>query len=135
MELSRPCPRPVLGILVPEFNSAVPVYSQLLPRALPGLRDAPFAERYAIAIGLARLLKNPADAVVGILEASDEFGRKKVMTLIARWPAAIRSAVARGVRRTTTRGEGRGTAKNARFTRQRVRAPSGRGAWRDRADA
>lgn len=135
MELSRPCPRPVLGILVPEFNSAVPVYNQLLPRALPGLRDAPFAERYAIAIGLARLLKNPATAVAHILETTDEFGRKKVLGLIDRWPAGIRNAVARGDRRITTRGEGRGATTRVRLSRQRVRAPSGRDAWRDRADA
>ncbi|HEV2158525.1 TniQ family protein [Bradyrhizobium sp.] len=135
MELSRPCPRPVLGILVPEFNSAVPVYNQLLPRALPGLRDAPFAERYAIAIGLARLLKNPATAVAHILETTDEFGRKKVLGLIDRWPTGIRNAVARGDRHITTRGEGRGAATRVRLSRQRVRAPSGRDAWRDRADA
>lgn len=135
MELSLPCPRPVLGVVVPEFNSAVPVYNQLLPRALPGLRDAPFAERYAIAIGLARLLKNPATAVAHILETTDEFGRKKVLGLIDRWPAGIRNAVARGDRRITTRGEGRGTANRLRLSRQRVRAPSGRDAWRDRAGA
>ncbi|MGB3390806.1 MAG: TniQ family protein, partial [Pseudaminobacter sp.] len=112
MELSRPCPRPVLGILVPEFISAVPVYNQLLPRTLPGFRDAPFAERYAIAIGLARLLKNPAAAVARILEASDEFGREKAMVLIDRWPAAIRNVVAKT-------GKGRGTAKKLRLSRQR----------------
>ncbi len=135
MELSRPCSRPVLGILVPEFNSAVPVYNQLLPRTLPGLRDAPFAERYAVAIGVARLLKNPAAAVARILEGSDEVGREKVMALIDRWPAGIRNAVARSARRTTKRREGkRGTAK-ASFKRQRVHALSGRDAWRDRADA
>lgn len=134
-ELSLPCSRPVLGVVVPEFNSAVPVYNQLVPRALPGLRDAPFAERYAIAIGVARLLKDPAAAVARILEASDEFGREKVMALIDRWPAGIRTVVARGFPYTMTRGKGSGTAKKARFTRRRGRAPSGRDAWRDRADA
>lgn len=129
-ELSRPCSRPVLGVVVPEFNSAVPVYNQLLPGTLPGLRDAPFAERYAISIGVVRVLKNPAAAVVRILEASDAFGREKVMALIDRWPVAIRNIVAK-----TKTGKGRGTAKKVRLSRQRVRAPSGRDAWRDRADA
>ncbi len=134
-ELSLPCARPVLGVVVPEFNSAVSIYNQVLPNRLSGLRDAPFAERYAVAIGVARLLKNPGAAVAHILETTDEFGRKKVLGLIGRWPAGIRNAVAGGDRCITTRGEGRGAATKVRLNRQRVRAPSSRDAWRDRAGA
>jgi hypothetical protein len=54
---TRPCRRPVLGIIVPEFNTAVPIYDQRVPKSIFALRDAPLAVRYAVAIGLARLLK------------------------------------------------------------------------------
>ncbi|BCG75968.1 hypothetical protein MesoLj113a_71260 [Mesorhizobium sp. 113-1-2] len=136
--LSRPCRRPALSILVPEFALAVPIYDQRLPSTIADLPNAPWAERYALALGVARVLKNPTDAVVRILEVSDEFGRKKVTALIHRWPAAIRNAVGRAAqhpRHTKARGEGSATSTSGRFNRQRVRAPSNRDAWRDRADA
>lgn len=136
--LSRPCRRPALSILVPEFALAVPIYDQRLPSTIADLPNAPWAERYALALGVARVLKNPTDAVVRILEVSDEFGRKKVTALIHRWPAAIRNAVGRAAqhpRHTKARGEGGATSTSGRFNRQRVRAPSNRDAWRDRADA
>lgn len=133
--LSRPCRRAALSILVPEFTLAVPIYEQRLPSAITDLPNAPWAERYALAVGVARVLRNPVDAILRILEVSDDFGRKKVKAVIGRWPAAIRGAVDRGARRTKTRGKGGRTAQNARFKPRLVRAPPNRDAWRDRADA
>jgi hypothetical protein len=71
--------RPALTILVPEFRVAVPVYDQQLPSRIAELPATPWAERYALAIGVARVLNNPADAIDRILKASDEHGRKKTM--------------------------------------------------------
>lgn len=133
--LSRPCRRAALSIVVPEFTLAVPIYDQRLPSTIADLPNAPWAERYALAVGVARVLRNPVDAIVRILEVSDEFGRKKMMALIDRWPAAIRSAVGRAAPYIRTKGEGGRTAPNARFKPRRVRAPSNRDAWRDRTDA
>ncbi len=38
----------------------------------------PWAERYALAIGVARVMENPADAIARILKASDEHCRKTI---------------------------------------------------------
>lgn len=122
--LSRPCGRAVLMVVVPEFRSAVPICDQRLPPAIAGLPDAPRAERCALAIGFARVLRNPVDAIVRILDASDEFGRKKVMALIEQWPVAIRHAVGRAAPWTKLKGEGGRTAGPARFHHQPVRALS-----------
>lgn len=84
---TRPYRRPVLGIIVPEFNRAVPIYDQRVPKSIFALRDAPLAVRYAVAIGLARLLKSPADTLVRILADSDAAGRRHVLAQIARWPS------------------------------------------------
>jgi hypothetical protein len=40
---TRPCRRAVLGIIVPEFNTAVPIYDQRVPKTIFALRDAPLA--------------------------------------------------------------------------------------------
>ncbi|MFH1345914.1 MAG: hypothetical protein ABIL01_32605 [Pseudomonadota bacterium] len=133
--LSRRCRRPALRIVVPEFALAVPIYDQRLPSTIADLSNAPWAERYALAIGVARVLNNPADTVVRILEACDAIGREKVMALIDRWPAAIRSTVDRAARHNKERGEGSATSMSGRFNRPRVGARSNRDAWRDRADA
>ncbi|MBT1160261.1 TniQ family protein [Aminobacter anthyllidis] len=133
--LSRRCRRPALRIVVPEFALAVPIYDQRLPSGVADLPNAPWAERYALAVGVARVLRNPVDAILRTLEASDDFGRKKVKALLDRWPAAIRGAVDCGARRTRTRGEGGRTAQNTHFKPRLVREPSNRDAWRDRADA
>lgn len=79
--------RPVLGIIVPEFNKAVPIYDQRLPKSVFALRDVPLAVRYAVAIGIARLLKSPADSLVRILADSDAAGRRRALAQIARWPS------------------------------------------------
>lgn len=131
--LSRRCRRPALSLVVPEFTLAVPIYEQRLPTTIADLPKTPWAERYALAIGVARVLKNPADVIARILEACDEFGRKKVLVLIDRWPVGIRSAVVRTAPK--PRGESGRMATNARFSHQRVRGPSSQDAWRDRADA
>lgn len=93
--LSRPCRRLVLGVVVPEFTLAVPIYDQRLPSTIDHLTEAPWAERYAIAIGVARVLKNPAEVILRVLAAADEPGQKKIRARVERWPAAIRSAVDR----------------------------------------
>jgi len=85
-DLARPCRRPALGVIVPEFNIAVPIYDQRVPRDIFALRDALLAVRYAVAIGLARLLKSPADATRRILADCDAPGRKRLMAQIVRWP-------------------------------------------------
>ena len=84
---TRPCRRPVIGIIVPEFNTAVPIYDQRVPKTIFALRDAPLAVRYAVAIGLARLLKGPADSLVRILADGDAGGRRRVLAQIPRWPS------------------------------------------------
>lgn len=127
--------RPALTVVVPEYRVAVPIYEQQLPSAISDLPDTSGAERYALAIGVARVLQDPADAIVRILEASDEFGRKKVTALIDRWPTAIRSAVDRRAPCTRRRGEGARAATSPRVNRSRVRAPSARDPGRDQADA
>lgn len=93
--LSRPCRRPVLSVVVPEFATAVPISDQHLPSTITDLPSASWAERYGLAIGVATALRNPVDAVVRILKASDDFGREQVMAVIAQWPWAIRDAVNR----------------------------------------
>ncbi len=127
--------RPALTVVVPEFRVAVPIYDQQLPTTVAGLTDTPGAERYALAIGVARVLKNPADAVMRIVAASDEFGREKVMALLDRGPVAVRREFCRRAPCIPRRGEGARAATNSRVTRSRVRAPSGRDRGRDRADA
>lgn len=122
--LSRPCRRPVLSVVVPEFRAAVQTSDQRLSSTIADLPSAPRAERYALAIGVARVLKNPVDTIVRVLEASDEFGRKKVMALIEGWPAAIRYAVGRAAPCTRHRGEAGRAVTGARFSHQRVQALS-----------
>ncbi len=95
--LSRPCRRPVLSVVVPDFATAVPISDQHLPSIIADLPGASWAERFGLAIGVATVLRNPVDAVVRILRASDDFGREQVMALIEQWPWAIRDAVGRGV--------------------------------------
>jgi hypothetical protein len=70
--------RPALTIVVPEFAVAVPTYDQQLPLDIAQLSSAPFAERYALAIGVARLLNDPADMIARIEKAADEHCRKKI---------------------------------------------------------
>jgi hypothetical protein len=70
--------RPALMIVVPEFGVAVPIYDQRLPLRITDVPATPWAERYALAIGVARVMKNPADAIARILKASDEHCRKKM---------------------------------------------------------
>lgn len=70
--------RPALTIVVPEFVVAVPIYDQQLPPDIAQLSSAPFAERYALAIGVARLLNDPADMIARIDKAADEHCRKKI---------------------------------------------------------
>lgn len=83
---TRRCRRPALGVIVPEFNTAVPICDQRVPKTIFALRDAPLAVRYAVAIGVARLLKSPAEATVRILADCDAGGRRRVLEQIARWP-------------------------------------------------
>lgn len=70
--------RPALTIVVPEFGVAVPIYDQRLPSRITDVPATPWAERYALAVGVARVMKNPADAIAHILKASDEHCRKKI---------------------------------------------------------
>ena len=91
---------------MPEFAHAVPVYDPRLPSSITNLPNALTAERCALTIGVARVLKNPAEAAIRLLEACDEFGRKKAMALIDRWPFAIRAFVQRAVPHGRKRGKG-----------------------------
>lgn len=50
--LARRCRRPVLSLVVPEFDIAVLVCDQRVPRDMMGVAGAPRAVRYAVAIGL-----------------------------------------------------------------------------------
>lgn len=118
---SRPRRRPVLIVVVPEFTHAVPIYDQRLPSNIANLSDAPWAERYALAIGVARVLKNPVDAIVRILEASDEFGRQKVMTLINQWPQSVHNAVDYAGPRSRKRGTAAKRGDVSRVGRERAR--------------
>lgn len=70
--------RPALTIVVPEFAVAVPIYDQQLPLAIAHLPSAPHAERYALAIGVARLLTNPADMIARIEKAADKHCRERI---------------------------------------------------------
>lgn len=70
--------RPALTIVVPEFAVAVPIYDQQLPPDIAQLSFAPLAERYALAIGVARLLNNPSDIIARIEKAADEHCREKI---------------------------------------------------------
>ena len=70
--------RPALTVVVPEFGVAVPIYDQRLPLRMTDVLATPWAERYALAIGVARVMENPADAIACILMASDEHCRKKI---------------------------------------------------------
>lgn len=70
--------RPALTIVVPEFGVAVPIYDQRLPSRITDVPATPWAERYALAVGVARVMKNPADAIAHILKASDEHCREKI---------------------------------------------------------
>lgn len=64
---------------MPEFAVAVPIYDQRLPPDIGHqLSSAPSAERYALAIGVARLLNDPADMVARIEKAADGHCRKKI---------------------------------------------------------
>lgn len=94
---SRPFPRPALGIVVPEFILAVPIYDQQVPLVMANLPKAPRAERYALAIGVGRILKNPFDAAVRILRACDEPCLSELMSRLDSWPVSIRMAVIRGL--------------------------------------
>lgn len=104
--------RTVLTSVVPEFEVAVPIYDQRLPLDISKISIAPRAERYALAIGVARVLKDPGSAIARILESSDEQGREKIRTLIDRWPAPICSAVR--LHRTCNSKRGRDDRKNDR---------------------
>jgi hypothetical protein len=70
--------RPTLTIVVPEFAVAVPIYDQQLPPDIAQLSSAPFAERYALAIGVARLLNNQSDMIARIEKAADEHCQKEI---------------------------------------------------------
>lgn len=105
-DLSWPCRRPVLGVIVPEFNTAVPVYDQRVPKDIFQLRDAPLAVRYAVAIGLARLIKSPADATARILAVCDLSGRRRVLAQIRPVAAAVSALF-----------------DNGRYARRTLRAP------------
>lgn len=67
------------------------IYGQFVSRSILELRDALRAKRYALAVGLARVLKT--DAALGIVAACDAAGRARAMALIDRRPLAIRSAI------------------------------------------
>jgi hypothetical protein len=92
--LAQACRRPGLSIVVPELAAAVPVCDWRAPEDPLGLRDASFGERYAAAIGIARVLRDPLKAALRILAAADAFGRRAVLARTASWPFALRLAVA-----------------------------------------
>ncbi|TCQ16925.1 TniQ family protein [Rhizobium sp. PP-CC-3G-465] len=108
--------RPALTIVVPEFRVAVPIYDQQLPSDITQLSAAPLAERYALAIGVARFLKDPVEMIARMLKASDEHSRTKIATLVDQWPAAIRNTIDR--RSSTSGRDGLTTPKDekARFS-------------------
>lgn len=87
--LSRRCRRPVLNLVVPEFDIAVPVYDQRVPTDMADLASAPRAVRYAIAIGLVRLMKSPAATTARILAGCDPVARKRVTAQLGRWPSTF----------------------------------------------
>ena len=58
---------------------------------------APRAERYALAIGVARLLKNPINTAVHVLSASEEPCRAKLMAQLDFWPVTIWMAIIRSL--------------------------------------
>lgn len=97
--------RPALTIVVPEFGAAVPIYDQQLPLRIIDVPVTPRAERYALAIGVARVLNNPADAIARILMASDDHSGKKVTALIDQWPAASRNACGTRLDRPARKGK------------------------------
>ena len=92
--LSRACRRPGLAVVVPEFAAAAPVSDWRAPEDPLDLRDAAFAERYAAAIGIARVLRDPVTAAARVLAAADAFGRRAVLRATASWPISLRLAVA-----------------------------------------
>lgn len=84
--LSRRCRRPVLSLVVPEFDIAVPVCDQRVPTDMADLASAPWAVRYAVAIALARLMKDTAATRSRILAGCDPAARRRVTEQLARWP-------------------------------------------------
>jgi hypothetical protein len=95
--LAQACRHPSLAVVVPEVAAAAPVYDWRAPEDPLGLRDAAFAERYAAAIGIARVLRDPVTAAARVLAAADAFGRRAVLRATASWPFSLRFAVAQSV--------------------------------------
>lgn len=94
---SRRFTRQVLSAVVPEFDLAVPIYDRQVPSRIEGLSMAPRAERYAVATGVARILKNPFDTAVRVLKASEEPYRAELMVRLDSWPVTIRMAIIRSL--------------------------------------
>lgn len=78
LALSQARSRTVLGLVVPEYESAVAIYDRSLPKDLTGLCGASLAERYALAIGVARVMKNPAQTGARVWSGCDDFGRLRI---------------------------------------------------------
>jgi len=94
--------RLALSCVVPEYDSAVPIYDRRLPHEYQALVSARTVERRAVAIGLGRVISFPVEAAVCILQRCDDFGRCRVKEILAAWPAHLWAAidrVRRGVRR------------------------------------
>lgn len=120
--VARPRRRPVLSVVVPEFRLAVPIYDQRLPTKIADVAHAPWAERYALAIGVGRILKNPVDTIDHILRASDACGRKNVMVLIKRWPLATQTPIDHAARGVRGRWESASGSKKAKALPGTIRA-------------
>lgn len=104
---SRGFTQQVLSSVVPEFDLAVPIYDRCNPSRIADLPMARRAERYALAIGVARLLKNPINTAVHVLSASEEPCRAKLMAQLDSWPVTLRMAIIRSLAAGRKNGAGR----------------------------
>ena len=115
-DLIRPYPRKALGCVVPEYDRAVAIHEQRLPKKMLGLRDARAVERHAVAIGIARVLGDPVEAAVRILLGCDDFGRPGIEACLSGWPINVRKAIARALA-DVRRAPGRCSSEAARRPR------------------
>lgn len=98
-DLNRPYPRKALCCVVPEYDRAVAIHEQRLPKQMLGLRYARAVERHAMAIGIARMIADPVGTAVEILLGCDDFGRSRIEACLSAWPISVREAIVRAYSR------------------------------------
>lgn len=93
-DLLRPRARIALSRIVPEYDGAVAFHERRLPEAARDLCLARTVEWRAVAIGVARVIRNPVDAALAILRGCDDRGRRRIEACLSHWPLEMRIVVA-----------------------------------------